>query len=422
MRTRWGALLAAALIVAPAACGSDDEPSSDTGADAASEPSGDRLLARLRDGGVIVVFRHAATDRSVEDEEPVDLDDCSTQRNLTDGGRDDARTIGDAFRELGIPVGAVWASPYCRTRQTAELAFGRARVIDGLERLYPVPDEAAERRVNRLVGERAPGAGDPNLVISGHGVYPTVLEPAVALEEGEAALYERRAGEFALLDRIGPDEWAELGSASARGDASSRGLEGDDRVAVADEALASVVAVEVPGRGVTGSGFRVGIDRIVATGARVVGNADEVSVSLRDGSRRTARVLGRSPGFDIAALELDDDSGLPALHSGDGLAELDAGDQVHALGVPARINSGVVTALERRVRLADDAELDFLMTDASIDAGSSGGPVLDTAGNVVGVSTRRAPGGDAPADGGLAIPVDVARREVMAIVARTGAP
>ncbi|MGH3932098.1 MAG: histidine phosphatase family protein [Pseudonocardiaceae bacterium] len=183
-----------------------------------SVPEGNGLLAQLRGGGVIVVIRHAATDRSQPDADertgpgagPVDFDDCSTQRNLTDEGRADARTIGEAFRELGIPVGTVWTSPYCRSRETAELAFGRAEVIDGLERLYPQRDEAAELRLNQLIREQAPGPGDPNMVISGHGVYPGVLAPAVTIGEGEAALYAVRGNDVVLLGQVAPDEWADL--------------------------------------------------------------------------------------------------------------------------------------------------------------------------------------------------------------------
>ncbi|MGH3912173.1 MAG: histidine phosphatase family protein [Pseudonocardiaceae bacterium] len=183
-----------------------------------SVPDSDGLLAQLRGGGVIVVIRHAATDRSQPDADertgpdagPVDFDDCSTQRNLTEEGRADARTIGTAFRELEIPVGTVWTSPYCRSRETAELAFGRAEVIDGLERLYPRRDEVAERRLNQLIREQAPGADDPNMVISGHGVYPSVLAPAVTIGEGEAALYTLRGDDVVLLGEVAPDEWAGL--------------------------------------------------------------------------------------------------------------------------------------------------------------------------------------------------------------------
>jgi len=203
------------------ACNGANNPrtqSAESARSASAAPARGGQLTQLRGGGVIIVIRHAATDRSQQDADersgpdagPVDFDDCSTQRNLTDEGRADARTIGAAFRRLRIPVGTVWASPYCRSKETAELAFGRADVLDGLERLYPQRDEVAERRLNQLIRQRAPGVDDPNMVISGHGVYPSVLTPAVALAEGQAALYTLRGDRIVLLGQVDPDEWADL--------------------------------------------------------------------------------------------------------------------------------------------------------------------------------------------------------------------
>ena len=75
----------------------------------------------------MLVIRHAATDYSKLDEEPVDLADCRTQRNLSAQGRSDARGIGRGVRRLKARVGKVLASPFCRTRDTARLAFSRLR-------------------------------------------------------------------------------------------------------------------------------------------------------------------------------------------------------------------------------------------------------------------------------------------------------
>ncbi|MGH3912171.1 MAG: trypsin-like peptidase domain-containing protein, partial [Pseudonocardiaceae bacterium] len=89
---------------------------------------------------------------------------------------------------------------------------------------------------------------------------------------------------------------------------------------IAEQIMLSVVSVEAR-RGdssATGSGFRVAVPGIIVTNAHIVQDADEVSVVLRDGTRRPARMLGSAPDYDIAALEVDD-SGLPPLHSGSGL-------------------------------------------------------------------------------------------------------
>ena len=56
-------------------------------------------------------------------------EDCASQRNLTDKGRGEARAIGEHVKRLGIPIGTVLASPFCRTMETARLAFGKAQAM-----------------------------------------------------------------------------------------------------------------------------------------------------------------------------------------------------------------------------------------------------------------------------------------------------
>src|SRR5258708_31801027 len=88
-----------------------------------SDPS---LLAKLREGGYVLYMRHTSTDFSQNDTSSRSFEDCANQRNLTDKGRDEARAIGQHIKRLRIPVGTVLASPFCRTMETARLAFGKA--------------------------------------------------------------------------------------------------------------------------------------------------------------------------------------------------------------------------------------------------------------------------------------------------------
>jgi phosphohistidine phosphatase SixA len=87
---------------------------------------GAELLAALRAGGYVLYFRHADTDHSREDQRPVNLDDCATQRVLSEKGRRNSRAIGEAIHTLDVPIGSVLASPLCRTVETGVLAFGYA--------------------------------------------------------------------------------------------------------------------------------------------------------------------------------------------------------------------------------------------------------------------------------------------------------
>ena len=110
--------LVAALVAALAA---DPRRGRDRRAEPGSRP-------QLRAGGLVLVLRHAATDFSKPDQDPVVVGDCSTQRNLSAQGRADARAIGRGVRRLGLPSGRCCRAPYCRTLETARLAFGRATV------------------------------------------------------------------------------------------------------------------------------------------------------------------------------------------------------------------------------------------------------------------------------------------------------
>lgn len=87
---------------------------------------GKALIDALKKGGSVLSIRHAATDMTVGDKDQVAISDCSTQRNLSAQGRMHVRTMGSAFDLRQIPVGQVLSAPYCRTMETARLAFARA--------------------------------------------------------------------------------------------------------------------------------------------------------------------------------------------------------------------------------------------------------------------------------------------------------
>ena len=161
---RTVALVACLLLAAVTGCGGNRPgPSGSTGSGVpstlAEQPGGRDLIARLRQGGHVIFIRHAATEPTQDDPRP-DLADPRTQRNLSDDGREQARQLGRAIRRLGIPVGTVLASPYARTRETAELAFGRDRVRvtrDLLNEAFPdTDDEDLARRMQRLLAMRPP--------------------------------------------------------------------------------------------------------------------------------------------------------------------------------------------------------------------------------------------------------------------------
>src|SRR5687768_15792480 len=107
-----------------------------------AEPSAE-LLGRLREGGYVLYLRHTSTDFSQNDSRMKSFEDCASQRNLTDRGRDEARAIGEHVKRLKIPIGEVLASPFCRTMETARLAFGKAHATNDVRGGPARTDDAA---------------------------------------------------------------------------------------------------------------------------------------------------------------------------------------------------------------------------------------------------------------------------------------
>ena len=154
------ATAAAWLLAASAACA--QPPSS--APDPARALAGPALTQALRQGGLVIYFRHTATDMSRNDAAMSGFADCGNQRPLSDEGRAAARGIGDSIRAVRAAGGDVLASPMCRTLETARLIFGQAQ-----------PDDAIVLRGDagypRLAGLfLAPVAAGRNRWVFGHGI------------------------------------------------------------------------------------------------------------------------------------------------------------------------------------------------------------------------------------------------------------
>ena len=162
------------------------------------------LLAKLRQGGYVLYLRHASTDFSQNDERMKSFEDCASQRNLTDKGRDEARAIGVHIKRLGIPIGPVHASPFCRTMETARLAFGRAERTNEVRGGPANTNDPTRYEPLRQLLAKKPPAGQ-NAVISSHGnPFYAVFGPPY-LAEGEIAVVEPSA--FIVVGRIRLSDW-----------------------------------------------------------------------------------------------------------------------------------------------------------------------------------------------------------------------
>jgi len=165
------------------------------------------LLRELRAGGYVLYFRHASTDLSKNDASMKSYEDCASQRNLTERGREEARAIGEHFRRLRIPVGDVLASPYCRTMETARLAFGRAQATNDVRGGPAQPDNAQRYAgLRKLLSSAVPKG--KNRVISSHGNPFYALAGAPYLAEGEMALVRPEGEAFTIVGRIRIEDWS----------------------------------------------------------------------------------------------------------------------------------------------------------------------------------------------------------------------
>lgn len=156
--------------------------------------------ARLAGGGWLLMMRHAATEPGLGDPAGFRVDDCATQRNLSDEGRRQARETGVAMRAAGIVIDEVRASPWCRCRDTAQLAFGRHEAWAPLGSFFDrrADEAAATREVRALARTQDPRR---NLMLVTHQVNVTAVYdvfPAV----GEIVAGRWRGGRLAAEFRF----------------------------------------------------------------------------------------------------------------------------------------------------------------------------------------------------------------------------
>lgn len=164
-------------------------------------PASEQLWSLLRGGGQVVLVRHTQTDPGVGDPPEFRLDDCATQRNLNEQGRGDAVRLGVAIRDRKVPVAQVLASPWCRTIDTARLAFGRApRTSAALANLHgrAWSEDAQVAELRKLV-QAPPRGGNLFLVTHGSTIYALA---GITVGMGEMVVLTPRAGSFQVAGRL----------------------------------------------------------------------------------------------------------------------------------------------------------------------------------------------------------------------------
>jgi S1-C subfamily serine protease len=169
----------------------------------------------------------------------------------------------------------------------------------------------------------------------------------------------------------------------------------------------------------TGSGFVIDDEGHVLTNNHVVEGADQIEVKLGDSDETyDATVVGADPATDVALLDVDAPaSALHPLALGRS-AELEVGDPVVAIGNPfgldRTVTSGIVSALQRQIEAPNGFAIsNVIQTDAAINPGNSGGPLINAAGEVIGINSQiQTGGGNGNVGIGFAIPIDTIRAEI----------
>jgi phosphohistidine phosphatase SixA len=185
------------LLVLAAGCGDGGEPSAEDV----------ELAESLQEGGVVLVMRHAKTENATDRVETIG--DCTTQRNLSQEGREQARQIGRDIEALGVPVDKVLASPLCRTKDTADLAFGDSEPLMALLSAGEEATPADDRRIRKLraLARSAPD-GSATVLVTHTGNIGGAFDQSVL--EGEIVVL--RDGK--VLGIVAPEDWKRLDDAA----------------------------------------------------------------------------------------------------------------------------------------------------------------------------------------------------------------
>jgi len=171
------------------------------------------VVPDLKQGGYVIVFRHGGTNRDMADTDPLHIDNVSQQRQLSAGGREQARQVGEAFRKLGVPLGKVYTSQFNRAVETGKLISGKdpittPDVTEGGQVVTPIENDRRAAAFRTLAGTK-PDAGTNTLIVSHK---PNIIDAFgkdwFEVREGEATVFRPDGnGKFVPVGRLQAVDW-----------------------------------------------------------------------------------------------------------------------------------------------------------------------------------------------------------------------
>jgi phosphohistidine phosphatase SixA len=173
----------------------------------------------LRAGGLVIVVRHGATFPNQADTDPLNFDNIAAQRNLDGNGKALAKAFGAAFRQIGIPVGAVYTSKYNRAYETATLAGftdveKTADLTEGGLVVSPNENSRRAEAFRRLIA--TPPMPGTNTVLITHkpNIVDALGKDWFDVREGETSIFRPAHGGYTLIARVQMTDWPRIVAAA----------------------------------------------------------------------------------------------------------------------------------------------------------------------------------------------------------------
>jgi phosphohistidine phosphatase SixA len=187
------------------------------GALRAQSLSGAGLVAALRQGGYVLVMRHASSPLATPDKDTADPENTALERQLDESGRETAREMGIAIKQLGIPIGTVFSSPAYRALETVRLAsLGTPRPVPELNvgaqnMTQAAADTTRSAWLRKEVGEGTRRGTDTLIVTHAPNIIAAFRDSASGLVDGETMVFRPDGqGGATLVARVKIEEWGHL--------------------------------------------------------------------------------------------------------------------------------------------------------------------------------------------------------------------
>ncbi|HLC15541.1 MAG TPA: histidine phosphatase family protein [Thermodesulfovibrionia bacterium] len=171
------------------------------------------LVAALKQGGYVIVFRHGATNRDQADTDPLNHDNIAKQRHLSAQGKETAKQIGEVFKKQGIPIGKVYTSKFYRAIETGKLISGgdvtsSLDITEGGLVVTPIENERRAEAFKKLVGT-IPEAGKNTLIVTHKpNIVDAFGKDWFDVKEGEASIFKPdSSGKAELVARVQAVDW-----------------------------------------------------------------------------------------------------------------------------------------------------------------------------------------------------------------------